>query len=420
MLVAGGRPVLSNKATQQRLAAHECHDATHLDGDFPLVLARAKGSHLWDCDGREYIDLCASFGSLPLGHNSAAWHAACGADNDCITTGMGDLYASLAKVELLSALHKVMPAYLSRSALALSGSQAVEMAIKTALLYQHNRRGFIALHDSYHGLDLGALSLTALAKFRRPFSAWLHEEQVEYVRLGCPLAELEQAVRRQRHIGSAALIVEPVQGRGGGRACREGWLTRVRDFCHQHSILLIYDEILTGLGRIGTLTHASTVACDLLCLGKALGGGMPLSALLGREEVMQAWPRNAGEALHTGTFFGHPLSCRVATATLASVVNDQLCSRAQQLGNKARVRLRALLDACPDVQAVRGTGLMLAVVFRRAQQGVHIARRLVRQGIMVTPAGTRGECLSLTPALNIPEDLLWQALAKLEEELSLR
>ena len=415
-------PVLSNTTARQQLAAHECPDATQLDGDFPLVLARAKGSHLWDCDGREYIDLCAGFGSLPLGHNSAAWRTACCADNDRITTGMGDLYASLAKVELLSALHRVMPAYLSRSALALTGSQAVEMAIKTALLYQHNRRGFIALHDSYHGLDLGALSLTAQAKFRRPFSAWLHEEQVEYVRLGCPLSELEQAMQRQRHFGTAALIVEPVQGRGGGRACRDAWLRQARDFCYQHGILLIYDEIFTGLGRIGTLTHASTVACDLLCLGKALGGGMPLSALLGREEVMQAWPRNEGEALHTGTFFGHPLSCRVATATLASIVNDKLCTRAQQLGNTARTRLRALLDAYPDVQEVRGTGLMLAVVFRRAQQGVHTARRLVRQGIMATPAGTQGECLSITPALNIPEDLLWQALAKLEEavRLSLR
>ena len=407
-------PMFSNKDSLQQLAQHECHDATHIVGNFPLVLARAKGSQLWDCDGHEYIDLCASFGALPLGHNSAAWRAAC-ADNDSISTGMGDLYASAAKAELLSALHKVMPDYLSRSALALSGSQAVEMAIKTALLYQRGSSGFIVLHDSYHGLDLGALSLTAMAKFRQPFSAWLHEDKVEQVRLGCPLSELEQAVQRQRHIGTAALILEPVQGRGGVRVCSDTWLRQVRDFCRQHGILLIFDEIFTGLGRIGTLTKAFTIECDLLCLGKALGGGMPLSALLGREEVMQAWPRNEGEALHTGTFFGHPLSCRAATATLNSIVADDLCTRAQQLGDNARTRLRAVLNAYPDVQEVRGAGLMLAIVFRQARQGVHFSRRLAEQGIIAIPAGTRGECLSITPALNIPEDMFLQVLEKLEE-----
>ena len=404
-------PVL-NRDSLQQLAKHECRDATHITGTFPLVLARAQGSTLWDCDGREYIDLCASFGSLPRGHNHIALRAAC-ADNDSINTGMGDLYASEAKVALLSKLHEIMPAYLRRSALALTGSQAVEMALKTALLYQRGRSGFIALHAGYHGLDLGALSFTAMAKFRQPFSSWLHADKVEHVSLGCALTDLEQAVQRQRHLGTAALILEPVQGRGGVYACSDVWLVQVRDFCRQHGILLIFDEVFTGLGRIGTLTKAFTVECDLLCLGKALGGGMPLSALLGREEVMQAWPRNEGEALHTGTFFGHPLSCRVATATLNSIVADNLCTRAQQLGNTAHTRLRAALANCATVQEVRGAGLMLAVVFRQAQQGVYFARALAEQGIIAIPAGTQGECLSITPALNIPEDMLFAALDKI-------
>lgn len=404
--------MLNNQDAQQLLAKHECRDATHF-ADNAIVLARAQGSQLWDGDGREYLDLCAGFGSLPLGHNSAALRTAC-VDDDSISTGMGDVYASVAKAELLSALHKIMPAYLCRSTLALSGSQAVEMAIKTALLYHPDRCGFITLHDSYHGLDLGALSFTAMQKFRQPFSAWLHEDKVEHVPLGCPLADLEQAVQRQRHIGTAALIVEPVQGRGGVRACSDAWLRQVHDFCRQHDILLIYDEIFTGLGRIGTLTKAFTVECDLLCLGKALGGGMPLSALLGREEVMQAWPRNEGEALHTGTFFGHPLSCRVATATLNTIVADDLCTRAQQLGNTARTRLQALFAAHPEVQELRAAGLMLAVAFRQPQQGVHIAHRLAEQGVIAIPAGTQGECLSITPALNISKELLLQALATLE------
>ena len=129
---------------------------------------------------------------------------------------------------------------------------------------------------------------------------------------------------------------------------------------------------------------------------------------------MQAWPRNTGEALYTGTFFGHPLSCRVASATLANIIADDLCVRAQRLGDAARQRLQAALHRHTDVQAVRGTGLMLAIAFRHAQQGVHVARRLAEQGIIAIPAGTQGECLSITPALNIAEELWWEALNKIE------
>ena len=405
--------VTNNQHTLQQLAQHECRDATYITGNFPLVLARAQGSHLWDVEGCEYIDLCAGFGSLPLGHNSEALCQACTV-NDSISTGMGDIYASQAKVALLSTLPKVMPAYLTRASLALSGSQAVELAIKTALLYHKcQRSGFIALHNCYHGLDCGALPLTAMTKFKQPFSAWLHSDKVEHIPLNCPLAELEQAVQRQKKIGTAALILEPVQGRGGAHACAEAWLAQVQVFCRAHDILLIYDEIFTGLGRIGTLTKAFAVECDLLCLGKALGGGMPLSALLGREEVMQAWPHNEGEALHTGTFFGHPLSCRVATATLNTIVATKLCSRAQQLGATARTRLQTALAHCTTVQAVRGTGLLLAVVLHKPQQGVQLSLRLAQQGIIAIPAGIQGECLSITPALNIPADLFFSALDKI-------
>ena len=113
-------PVLNNQHILQQLAQHECCDATHITGNFPLILARAQGSRLWDIEGREYIDLCAGFGSLPLGHNSEAWQQAC-SPNDSINTGMGDIYASQAKVALLAALHKVMPAYLTRAVLSLVG-----------------------------------------------------------------------------------------------------------------------------------------------------------------------------------------------------------------------------------------------------------------------------------------------------------
>ena len=388
----------------------ECQDSTHITRDYQFVAAKAKGSLVYDLSGREYIDLCAGFGSLPLGHNMFPdW------DKDTITTGMGDLFPSQSKIELLTTLHRSMPPYLSRIALTVTGSQAVEMAIRTALLAT-GHSGFIALQDCYHGLDLGVLSLTSMSKFKKPFSSLLNIE-VEHVPLGCDLEEILQAMHRQQKTGTAAVIIEPVQGRGGARVCSGSWLQEVSTFCRQQKILLIFDEIFSGLGRTGQLTKASTVACDLICLGKALGGGMPVSATLGREEVMQAWPLNRGEALFTGTFFGHPLSCAVATHTLQTIVTQELSQRARSLGAQVLSHLTAALKHNPLVQEVRGQGLLLAIVFQRPQSGAVLAQRLMPKGIIAIPGGVSAQCLQISPALNIPSHLLFSALDTITAEI---
>ena len=392
------------------LQAVECRDSTYIPRNYQFVAAKAKGSWVYDPSGREYIDLCAGFGSLPLGHNMFPDR-----DDDTITTGMGDLFPSQSKIELLATLHRSMPPYLSRIALTVTGSQAVEMALRTALLAT-GCSGFIALQDCYHGLDLGVLALTAMPKFKKPFSPLLNVE-VEHVPLGCDLEEILCAVHRQRKTGTAALIIEPVQGRGGARACFDSWLHEVSAFCRQQKILLIFDEIFSGLGRTGQLTKASTVACDLICLGKALGGGMPVSAVLGREEVMQAWPLNRGEALFTGTFFGHPLSCIVATHTLQTIVAQELSQRARSLGAQMLTHLTTALKHNSLVQEVRGQGLLIAVVFQRPQSGVALAQRLMHKGIIAVPGGASAQCLNLSPALNIPSHLLFSALDTITAEI---
>ena len=393
-----------------RLKAAECPDATFPARSPALVFAKGLGSEVWDVAGRRYVDLCAGFGVLALGHNHETFIRTITsvAEHHEVVHGMGDVHPSAAKVELIERLTQVVPGKkLTRAALALTGAQAVELAAKTAMLATR-KCGFITLTDGYHGLDLGILPLTARPDFSIPFQGWLPQNAVERVTPGAPLAVLMAAkARLDRAVaGVAAVVVEPIQGRAGGRSLGTPWLRELRRFCDLHGILLIYDEVFTGLGRSGRVSFAAEVPCDLLCLGKALGGGMPISACLGTESAMNAWPESRGEAIHTGTFFGHPLSCRVALATLTEIERLRLPERAATIGNATRRSLAASMNNVDSVATVRGEGLMIVVEFKKAGDGARAMDLLRARGIIALASGARGESLSLTPALNIPEPLL--------------
>ncbi len=408
----------------ERLKAVECRDSTYAAKDPCLVMSKGRGSLVYDADGNELIDLCAGFGALALGHNPEA-HAAVyqrrlGNDLPPIGHGMGDVYPSIAKVEVIEALLELLPEELSRAALALTGAQAVEIAVKTAMLAT-KRSGFIAFDGGYHGLDLGVLPLTSRANFREPFQDYCAKDRVESLPFLCSEAELEEAVARlqARGAGFAAIIVEPVQGRAGVRQASTAWLETLRAIADRHDALLIYDEVFTGLGRTGQLTFASTVPADLVCFGKALGGGYPLSACVGTGAAMDAWPESVGEALHTGTFFGHPFTCEMAKATLDELASANLAARADHLGNQARLWLTTALGAHPAVKEVRGVGLMIGIEFHEAGFGATMMDKLRGQGVLALASGDRGETLSITPALTIPWDLLVKALAKVAHAVAL-
>jgi 4-aminobutyrate aminotransferase/(S)-3-amino-2-methylpropionate transaminase len=174
--------------------------------------------------------------------------------------------------------------------------------------------------------------------------------------------------------------------------------------------LLIFDEVFTGMGRIGSLTTAAEVLPDLSCFGKALGGGMPVSAVAGTLDAMSAWPESVGEAIHTGTFFGHPLSCAVAEATLSAVIEDGLCERSRSLGDWALHYLRTKLAGPVPQAQVRGKGLMIGIDLGPGARGIDIVEDLANQGVIVIPSGPNGRVVSITPALNIPEHLFQAGL----------
>lgn len=383
----------------------------------PLVFCRANGSLIWDVEGREFIDLCAGFGALALGHASEPLRDVAktfSEENPPIEHGMGDVYPAEEKILFLEALRSMLPPSFTTGALALGGGQAVEIAMKTAML-STGKTGFIVFEEGYHGLDLGVLPLTARNDFRAPFKEWLAEERVVRVPYGCSVQRIEDAVKQLAPHGLSAIVVEPLQGRAGVKLPPVGWLTMLAQAAHAEGGLLILDEIFTGFGRLGQITAAETVDADILCFGKAIGGGFPVSACFAKKHVMNAWPKSTGEAIHTGTFFGHPFSLAVGRRTLREIAKLNLCQRSRELGERAKRKLNDKIGSNPKVKEIRGQALMMGVEFHETGFGAKIMDELRKAGVIALPSGRDGRVLSLSPALNIPEDTLFEAIDRLAQ-----
>ena len=216
------------------------------------------------------------------------------------------------------------------------------------------------------------------------------------------------------------MIVEPIQGRGGERIPPDGFLAELRRLCDAEGWLLIVDEIFTGFGRTGrwfACEHEDVIP-DLLCVGKGMASGMPISACLGRAEIMDAWPPSHGEALHTQTFLGHPPACAAALAAIAVIEEEKLVERAATSGAAALARLRARLQGRRGIADVRGRGLVLAVECVDPGLAEKACRRALRQGVIALPAGDDGRVVSITPPLCIDREILDLAVDVIAEALA--
>jgi acetylornithine/succinyldiaminopimelate/putrescine aminotransferase len=303
-----------------------------------------------------------------------------------------------------------------------SGFEAVEAALKTALLATR-KPGVVAFEGGYHGLGYGALTATHRAHFRHPFRAQL-AGFARFVPFPAGAEEelqaLKQVERLLRRGGIGAVLVEPVQGRGGIRIPPATFLPALRRLCDRHGALLVLDEVFTGFGRTGAwfaCEHTATLP-DLICLGKALTGGFPLSACVGRAGLMDAaWPEATGEAIHTSTYLGHPVGCAMALAQLAEIHRRRLVERSARLGARLLAKLRAELRAIPRGWRVRirGQGLMVAVESLEANgrpatlPALAAMKRLLQRGVIVLPEGEASHVLALTPPLVITDRQLDRA-----------
>lgn len=413
---------MSNEALRQRLARVESPGITTVGKDWPVFWASANGALVVDADGREFIDLTAAFGVAALGHSHPGIAAALAAQASTLLHGMGDVHPPAVKVALMERLLARVGHGMTRVALGLNGADAVETALKCALLVT-GKPGVIAFEGAYHGLYGAALEVTSRRDFRDPVLSGLTRRTtfLPFPRLpsegDAVLADLE---RRLTHRASGlaptgAVIIEPIQGRGGICTPPPGFLAALSALCRRHQVLLIVDEIFTGFGRTGQLLaidHADLSATPhMICVGKALGGGMPLSACLGTEDSLGRWPMAHGEALHTATFLGHPGACASALAFLELFDAADASRLARHTGELAR---RQLEEAG---HRVIGRGLMLGVELPAEGHGVRAMERCLALGVLALVEGPEAEVLAVTPPLTIPPALLVEALRRVDEAI---
>lgn len=386
-----------------------------------IVYSTAKGSNVIDVDGNRYVDLAAGFGAMLLGHAHPTVRRVLELQADRVMQALGDVYPSEAKIALSERLAKMHPGGDGMTILAQSGADAVSAALKTAVLAT-GRSGVIAFEGSYHGLSYAPLAVSGLRKsYREPFLAQLNPH-VTF--LPYPKDDADHAIESVRlalakgDVG--ALLIEPILGRGGAIVPPSGFLAEIARLCSRAGALFIADEIWTGLGRSGSMLRCTEeeVVPDLICLGKGLGGGLPLSACIGRRETMQSWSRTE-EVVHTSTFAGAPLACTTALATLDTLAREDLPQRAARVGADWLSELRRVTEPVGAVREVRGAGLMLGIdLGERPGIASELAKLMLERGYITSTGGGGREVLMLTPPLGIADALLDGFVAQVKDALA--
>lgn len=413
----------------KKLRQVECAHVTYGDADFPIFIRSAKGTRVTDADGNRYLDLTAFFAVAGLGHAApVVWRAA----ERVLKNGwhaMGDVHPHELKVEAAEAVVSVMPKPLDRVFFSANGSDAVETALKTAFLCT-GKPGVLAFEGAYHGLGYGALQVTHRPFFREPFlkQTGTFAEFMSFPVEGewdrFALDQLVDGVRQRlrarsgRQIG--AVIVEPIQGRAGVRPIDSYFLKNLARVVRAEKALLIFDEIYSGFCRTGkwfAFEHYGVVP-DLLCLGKGMSSGFPISVCVASKKTFAAWGASRGEAKHTSTFLGHPLGCAMTTATIRELRRGRWDRRVAEVGKYLRSRLEELAGRYPSrVAGVRGQGLMLGLVLRKKGAAGRLMKRLLKKGILVLPSGRDSEVLSFSPPFLINKIEIDGAIRCLDREL---
>jgi 4-aminobutyrate aminotransferase-like enzyme len=452
------------------LRTYESRNVTFLDppGDWPIVWERAQGVHVWDAEGRRFLDLTGAFGVAAAGHANRRVVRAGQRQMAELLHAMGDVHPHALKAQLARELSRITferwakrnpksgirNPKSGKTIFCNSGFEAVEAALKTAVLAT-GKRGIIAFQGAYHGLGYGTLNATHRDHFRGPFRSQLREfghfvpfpggAQASSLCSGrsngrqrntganalearSSLDAVETCIRglcRRERIG--AVLVEPIQARGGIHLPPPEFLPLLRRLCDECGALLILDEIYTGFGRTGKwfACEHSRVVPDVICLGKALTGGFPLSACVGGAEIMDtAWPPSAGEAIHTSTFLGHPVGCAMALAQIAEIRRLKLCERSARLGEVLLRTLRSEISNPGFQTATRGCGLMAGMELRHAdgspatEAALRLLQAMLHRGFILLPEGEHSNVISFTPPLTVTEVQLVRAVKALAQEFS--
>ena len=370
---------------------------------FPVTIEKGLGSHVWDTDNKEYIDCMGGYGVALVGHRNERVVNAIKTQLDKIITVHSSLY-SKTREEFLENLMKIAPKGLSQVHLNNSGAESIEAAIKFARKFT-GKKGMIAMNGSYHGKSLGALSLTFNPKYRKSFQPLV--DKVSFSPYG-DIDKLQNTIDND----TAFIILEPIQGESGIHVPPDGFLQKVRKICDENEILLIFDEIQSGLGRTGRMwasEHWET-SPDILCLAKGIAGGVPMGATLVRPDILSVM--NKGE--HSSTFGGNPLSCSAGTATIQALTQDGLIDNAEKMGKKFSDGLNILKSKHGIIREIRGKGLMIGIELKFEVKDILLEG--IKKGVLLLYSGRN--ILRLLPPLVITDDDVIKSLEILDELLT--
>ena len=367
---------------------------------FPINISLGKGAYIWDTSGKEYVDCMGGYGVALVGHcNNRIVKAVKDQAEKLIVCHMSAYNDT--RLRFLQKLSRLAPEGLNKTFFSNSGAEAVEAALKFSRKYS-GKTGIIAMNGAYHGKTFGALSITHNEKYRRSFMPLL--SGVKFVPYN-DSSKLEGAI--DDNIGT--VILEPIQGETGIIVPPDGLIQRIREICNRRKLVLIFDEIQTGLGRTGKMWAGQNwgTTPDIMCLAKGIAGGVPMGLTLVKPEIMEAM--KVGE--HSSTFAGSPLACAAGIATLDALVEDKLVENASSTGKYFKNGLLALGDRHKIIREVRGLGMMLAVEMRFDVRDILLDG--IRNGLLMLYSGRN--IIRLLPPLVIDEKTVARALEIMDQ-----
>lgn len=428
---------MSTEQIRRAADQHVLHSLERGRGDRRLILARASGSRVWDIDGREYLDaVSGTNGPALVGHGNPAVRDAIVAQLERITDHFY-VYDSPPVVELASRLAEITPGTLGKSLFCLGGGESIEAAVKLAMRVT-GKTEVVSLYGAYHGLGLatsGLLGLPGLRDwmpgaqrwptFRQGPAASCYRCPLGLTYPDCELASvkaLEATITEAGMNQVAALVIEPVQGPGGHVEFPPDWYASVQEMCRRHDVLLIVDEVQTGLGRCGEMFASVLYGLepDILVLGKALGGGLPFGAMIARSELVPTEIER--EPWIAFTFQNQPVGAAAALAVIDVVERERLPERARALGARARERLEPLRDRYACIGDIRGPGLFIGIDLVLDRETREPATKACARafdhaldlGLLTWFGGAGANVLKLKPPLTVPDEEFDEMLNRIE------
>ncbi len=370
---------------------------------FPVNITKGKGCKVWDISGKEYLDCMGGYGVALVGHcNDRVVKAITSQTQNLITCHMS-VYNDV-RIDFLKNFSKIAPTNLQKTFFTNSGTESVEAALKFSRKYT-SKPGVLALNGGYHGKTFGSLSVTYNEKYRKSFLPLL--DNMQFIPYSESNMISETLTKSNKKIG--AVIVEPIQGETGIIMPPSGFLKEIRNICNENDLVLIFDEIQSGLGRTGKMWAGQhwDVEPDIMCLAKGIAGGVPMGITVMRSEILDCL--KVGE--HSSTFAGNPLACAAGSATIDSIIEDKLVTNSEKMGSIFKSGLLKIKEKYKIVREVRGLGMMLGVEMRFDVKDILLDG--IKNGILLLYSGRN--ILRLLPPIVMKEEEVNKSLELIDK-----